>query len=326
VGRWSGLSSADRRGILVRAAGDLARDPDPGGLLAGRLGVSPEELSFHFQDLPLRFGRALEDPASVFLDPKIREPGVLVLAPAWAELLAGPASALFAALALGRPVLLVSDPVTPAIAESIAGALERAGLPAGVLGVLHDDGEDALRAALGSPTPTYVLASGFPERLRRLERMATGPADLRALVSKGAVVPGTADLARAATEIVDAAFGRARTLSGQLPGQVGRVTVPPRVFSRFTEELLAVLRASEDLARPVPVVDRESEEELRRVRVLGLDEGATLIFTPAGSPDDEGDAILAPSVFTNVEERMRLASLARPASVLCLLRGDAPKP
>lgn len=347
---WWGLSHARRREILARAARDLADDPDPGGLLALRLGLSPDELSLHFQDLPERLGRAIEEPAASFLDPRIRERGLLILAPAWAELLSAPASALLAALALGRAVLVVSDPVAPTIAESIAGALARAGLPAGVLGVLHDDGEDALRAALGSSFPTYVLASGFPERVRRLERMAARPdgvrfgagvsdgpgvaVDMRTLRSRSAVVAETADLPRGAAEIAQAAFGRAGTLSGQLPGQVGRVSVHPRVFSRFTEELLAVLRASTDLDRPVPVVDEESEVELRRARVLGLDEGATLIFdgraqestgsSDAGeaSPDDLDDAILAPSVFTNVEERMRLASLTRPTSILCLLRGD----
>ncbi|MFN0006293.1 MAG: aldehyde dehydrogenase family protein [Planctomycetota bacterium] len=347
---WWELGSAGRSEILVRAARDLSRDPDPGGRLALRLGVSEGELSSHLQDLPERLGRALEDPAASSLDPRIRERGLLVLAPAWAELVSGPASALFAALALGRTVLVVTDPVAPTIGDSFAVALARAGLPDGVLGVLHDDGLDALRAALGSAVPTFVLASGFPERVRRLERMTPRPGvtrfgagvsddpglavDLRILGSRSAAVAGDADLARRAAEIAESAFGRARTLSGQLPGQVGRVSIHPRVFSRFTEELLAVLRGSADLERPVPVVDEESQVELRRARVLGHDEGATLIFggrapeAPVSgngneaSPDDQDDAILAPSVFTNVEQRMRLASLARPSSLLCLLRGD----
>ena len=350
-GAWWALGIPARREILARAARDLAADPDPGGRLALRLGLSREELAPHLRPLPELLARALEDPAAIFPDGRIAERGLLLLAPAWGELAAGPASALFAALALGRTALAVSDPVAPSIPDAFAGALLRAGLQPGVLGVLHDDGEDALRAALGSSLPTYVLASGFPERVRRLERMAgrTGGAsfgagvrivpgtaiDLRTLHSSSQVVDESEDLAQRAVEIADAAFGRSCALSGQLPGQVGRVSVHRRVFSRFTEELLAALRKSDDLDRPVPIVDRESEEELRRARVLGLDEGATLIFDgrayesagkeaalPEGSsPDDPDEAILAPSVFTNVEERMRLASLVRPTSILCLLRG-----
>lgn len=357
---WWTLGRAGRREILARAARDLADDPDPGGLLALRLGLSGDELSTHFQDLPERLERALADPAAAFLDRRITERGLLLLAPAWGELVSAPASALFAALVLGRAAIAVSDPVAPTIAESLVDALARAGLPGGVLAVLHDDGDDALRAAAGSGVPTYVLGSGFPERVRRLERMAGRPGgagfgagvrtvpvaaiDLRILRSRSCVVAGSEDLARRAAEIADQAFGRSRTLSGQLPGQVGRVSVHPRAFSRFTEELLVVLRKSDDLDRPVPIVDRESEDELRRARVLGLDEGATLIFDgrayeptgtdgsagaegtgagPAGSsPDDLDEAILAPSVFTNVEERMRLASLVRPTSILCLLRDE----
>ena len=348
---WWTLGATGRREILARAARELAHAPDPGGVLALRLGLAPAELARHFEDLPERLVRVLEDPAASFPDRRIAERGLLLLAPAWGDLVAAPACAVFAALLLGRTVLHVSDPVAPSIAESLAEALARAGLPGGVLSVLHDDGDDSVRAAIESDAPTYVLASGFPERVRRLERaigrsgasfgagvrsQAGAAIDLRVLRSRGAAVALGEDLAARAAELVDQAFGRSRTLSGQLPGQVGRVTVHPRAFSRFTEELLLVLRKSDDLDRPVPIVDRESEEELRRARILGLDEGATLIFDgraygSAGdgtgeepSPEDQDDAILAPSVFTNVEERMRLASLARPTSLLCLLRGGEP--
>jgi acyl-CoA reductase-like NAD-dependent aldehyde dehydrogenase len=79
------------------------------------------------------------------------------------------------------------------------------------------------------------------------------------------------------------------------------------------------------------------------VRFLGLDENATLIFdggdavngSAANGPEPTAqapaprsssigeDAILAPTVFTNVEERMRIASFGRPIPVLCLLRAGS---
>jgi acyl-CoA reductase-like NAD-dependent aldehyde dehydrogenase len=245
------------------------------------------------------------------------------------------------------------------IGDALATALERAGLPKGVLSVVHDDGEDALRAALQSGAASYVRASGYPNRIRRLERLAAGgngaefgsglsrsstaapgPAlEMRILRSKTAVVRSAEDPAARAAEIVEGAFGRSASLSGQLPGQIGRVACSDRSFSKFTELLLAELRKSPDVSRPAPIVERESEDRLRRVRVLGLDEGATLIFdgedvdggeqlikegagetAPAASPRSQADAMLAPMVFTNVEERMRLTLLGRPLPLLCLLR------
>ena len=232
------------------------------------------------------------------------------------------------------------------IAESIASALERAGLPGGVLSVLHDDGEDTLRSAIGGARATFFRASGYPLRVKRVERLAFGgdgsgsdfgaglrhpPAlavELAIVRVRSQVVRSTEDPAARAAEIARAAFGRSETFSGQLDGQCARAVCAERSFSRFTEALLAELRRSPDVARPVPLVERESEEHLRRVRVLGLDENATLIFDgesrPGGavpaSPAKAGDAILAPTVFTNVEERMRLAWLGRPIPLLCLLR------
>ena len=347
---WRSIDAPQRRAILERAAVELSREPDPGGLLAARLGLERSELDPHLAAIPGTLDAALRDPAAAFESPRAAEPGLLLLLPAWSELVVPVAEALFSAFALGRSVILLSDPHAPMIADALAAALERGGLPPGVLSVVHDDGEDALRAALRSGAASYVRASGYPSRIRRLERitarsggadfgaglaLSNGPAvELGILRCKTAVVRSSENPASLAIEVVDRAFGRSRSLSGQLPGQIGRVVCPERSFSRFTEALLAELRRSRDVAQPAPIVERESEDRLRRARILGLDEGATLIFDgedlptagngdPARSPaapSTSGEAILAPTVFTNVEERMRLTLLGRPLPLLCLLR------
>jgi acyl-CoA reductase-like NAD-dependent aldehyde dehydrogenase len=311
---------------------------------------------------------ALRDPLAAFENRRIAEEGLLLFAPAWSELVAPAAAALTSALLLGRTVLVVSDPHAPMVAEALVAALGRAGLPGGVLSLVHDDGEDALRAAIGSGAASYTRASGYPRRVRRFERLAsihihadfgsgveTSPAptvDLRILRSRSTIVRSSEDPAERAAEIVERSFGRSRSLSGQLPGQIARALCDERILSRFTEALLAELRRSHDVAHPAPLVERESEDHLRRVRVLGLDEGATLIFdgddlqalstggVAAGgadphriepdaaprSPAAAWDAILSPTVFTNVEERMRLSLLGRPVPLLCLLRVPADQP
>jgi len=358
-GRWTLLGLEGRRGILERASRELAGDPDPRGLVGARLGVEPRELAPHLLAIPESLDRALRDPIATFGSRRIAEEGLFLFAPAWSDLVAPTAAALFSALLLGRTVLLVSDPGVPMLAEAIVAALERAGLPEGVLSLVHDDGDDALRSAFASGAASYTRASGYPTRVRRLERLAAqslssssgagfgagvqpalAPAvDFRVLRAASTFVRSDEDPAARAAQVMDAAFGRSTTLSGQLPVQAGRALCHERSFSRFAEALLACLRKSPDVASPVPLVERESEVHLRRVRVLGLDEGATLIFDgddthprPAAapgagteeaadrSPVETLEASLSPTVFTNVEERMRLAHLGRPAPLLCLLR------
>src|SRR5262249_43693750 len=240
----------------------------------------------------------------------------------------------------GRTAVLFSDPAAPMIADAIGLALDRADAPAGTLSVVHDDGDDALRAAVDTGAVAHLRASGAPSRIRRLERMlvAAGPdrsppAHLKLLRARCTLVRSSEDPAQRAAEIVAASLGRSSSLSGQLPGRIARAVCAERSISRFTECLLAELRRNPDVRDPVPLVDRDGDDHLRRVRVLGLDEGATLIFDgedllalraaeadPARSLAAGAEAILAPTVFTNVEERMRLAPPGRPVPLLCLLR------
>jgi acyl-CoA reductase-like NAD-dependent aldehyde dehydrogenase len=373
---WRSLGSERRRAIVARAAEELAREPDPKGLFAARIGADPSEVSPHGRGIPAHLAPALDDPAAAVANPRAAEPGLLLFAPAWCELYESPALSLFSALLLGRTVVFMSDPHAPMIADAFAAALDRAGLPRGVLSVVHDDGDDALRAAFAGGAATWVVGSGYPGRVRRLEKLAScGPpadfgagvratarcfAELRILRSRTLVLDSGHDLDARADEVARHAFGRSATLSGQLAGQIARVVCPERRFSKFTETLLARLRSSADVLRPIPLVERASVDLLRRVRFLGLDENATLIFDggdalanrSAGAPSSPAvaetrspapestsrapesstrtpesasrtlgeDAILSPTVFTNVEERMRISSFGRPIPVLCLLR------
>jgi aldehyde dehydrogenase (NAD+) len=355
---WSSAGIERRRLVLERAARELASGPDPGNLLAARIGADPSEIAPHGNALAPQLARALVDPSGVLSNPRAAEPGLCLFAPAWGELYEAPAAALFALLLLGRTVVFVSDPHAPMIADAFAAAFERADLPRGVLSVVHDDGEDALRAVFASGSATYVLGSGYPGRIRRLEKLAASSGasgfgagvgeaaralDLRILRSRALSLRSSDDLAARAEEVERRSFGRSATFSGQLPGQLARIACPERTFSRFTEILLARLRKSADVLRPIPLVERSSADLLRRVRFLGLDENATLIFdggdalngsavhdpdsgSPAPPPRSSSigeDAILAPTVFTNVEERMRIASFGRPIPVLCLLRAGS---
>ncbi len=249
---------------------------------------------------------------------------------------------LFTPLASGLPTLLLSDPLMPFLADEMCLALERAGLPPGVLGVLHDDGMTVLRAAAARPDVVRVRVRGtrrWIDAAREADaRRESTPrpeegfgAGVRAdelprvvgreLVDRTFVVRSGSDPDGAAEEVVRRAFGALESWSGQAEGSVGRVLCHQRIFSRFTEALLATLDELVGEGGGLPALDPELWDERAERLSLGLDEGATLIRgEPAGSRRPRRDAILAPSVFTNAEPRMRLAHPGAPSGVLVLLR------
>ncbi|MEE8469467.1 MAG: hypothetical protein V3T22_13495, partial [Planctomycetota bacterium] len=344
---WASRAPLERCAILSSALQILGTDPDPGNCIARTLGLPPAELARRAARLPRRVGlpqvgRAGGDVAGS-APPAPSDPGggLALVHRHWSELHEGAAGALCSELAAGRVVLLLGDPRVPALADRLAVALVAAGVPAGALAVLHDDADDTLRAALISGAFERVVASGHGSDesvlARSIETLSGQSAFGRGVLDTSlpelvftrlecgrARVRRGDDPAQRAREVARAAFGSSQTMSGQLPGQVGVVTVDPRRLSVFTAELLVALEV-EQLAEPcLPFVDRGLGALLEGQRDLGLDEGATLIHEGLRSgsrPSGEG-AKLARLIFTNVEPRMRLLAGGRPAPLLLLVREE----
>jgi acyl-CoA reductase-like NAD-dependent aldehyde dehydrogenase len=249
----------------------------------------------------------------------------------WSELLAGVWNEVAPLLVAGRTVLLLSDPHAPELAARVALAFADAGLPPDALALVHDDSGACLEAAARDERISSFHVSGPASVVRPLERrlaarrkpeFGAGLDDthrLHVLRNRAHVVTRDEDITSAATAVIHGAFGRGSALSGQAPHSIGRVLCHERVFSHFTAELLAQLAASRDAREPLALLERELVDDARRMYELGLDEGATPIFTAAESMGADA-RFHFPVVFTNVEEHMRLARVSRPAPVLRLMR------
>jgi acyl-CoA reductase-like NAD-dependent aldehyde dehydrogenase len=250
---------------------------------------------------------------------------------------------LFVPLSGGLPTLLLSDPAMPFLADELCVALDEAGLPSGVLSVLHDDGATILRAAAARPEVKRVIVRGTAQLIQTAREAfdrrppVPGADDAsfgagvpgrgayrfrgRPLCDRTFVVRSGSDPDGAAEEVVRRGFGPLETWSGQLDGSVGRVLCHERIFSRFSEALLGTLEELATEGRGLAALDPAIWDEIGARVSLGLDEGATLILgEPTGSRRPRRDAILTPSVFTNAEPRMRLLRPGLPASVLVLMR------
>lgn len=333
---WRALTPearADKLGEVL----DLWEDEGAGeARFASALGLEPEELDGSC-DAALELG-----------DELIAEPGPaaaagLTLARAAAGGLgAGLVRVTFPSLLEGSGVLLLSDADAPELAVGFCELLEDVGLPSGLVALVHDDASTSLRAALSSGQVSRIALAEPAERIaavqRVLERAEQSPAVTSSGFGSGLLGVEAPELVAAtlrqrqrvvhledspeavAAEVAEGAFGRG-VLAGQASGAIGSVLCHERLFSRFTEALLA---AVDELPPRCGLFDSGLVQHLSGRLRLGLDEGATLIRGGAGeatgSRRRSSDAILGASVFTNVEPRMSLARADRPAPVLCLLR------
>ncbi|MCZ6599156.1 MAG: aldehyde dehydrogenase family protein [Planctomycetota bacterium] len=321
---WAERSSAERAGVLRVAAAWLEEDHVGAELCAAALGAEVGEILPH-----LRGCRELVESR---LPPPESAEGIVVLHLEWTELARGILLRAVDALGAGRAVLLFSDPRLPLVADRVALALEHGGLPAGAFAVVHGAGDDALATALDVPAVRALVASGTQRRIEALRRLAESREgdgevvlELEVPVNATVEVEAGVDVGGVAAEIVDGAFGRARTLSGQLPGRLGLVQCDPRVLPELTAALLAALDENDDVQDPIPLIDREAVREIQAVWRLGLDEGATLIAGGDAMGSTAGERRVLSTVFTNVEPGMQLADTLAPGPLLCLLRGPEPE-
>jgi hypothetical protein len=298
----SGIARVDlveRLRELARPAG--AADP------AGAPGWSGAEWAEHLCE---------EWPAAPALPSPVE--GVVCVAPHASELALEPLVRVLVHLERGERVLLVAPKEFVELAEVWKAVL--AGIPGWAC--VEDDGLGVLRALLANPEVRGFEASGPPARVSELAELVQGSEgrvalELRTLRNRSLLVRRADDAEECAKSAARRAFGRVSALSGQRAGALGRVVCHERSFSRFSAALLAELARTGDFERqteferPVPLLERETRTHLAAARALGLDEGATLVLAGREPPA---------SVFTNVDERLQLATLARCAPLLVLMR------
>jgi hypothetical protein len=344
---WRQLDRPGRARALAEVL-DRWQD-DPAGLdaIAAQLGFGEGQLDDHLEAALVAGDRCLATGSErgEADDPR----PLLVRAPA-GEFLAGLVRASLPGLLDGRAVLFLSDPDLPDLAREFLQQLVGDERLAGAVSLLHEDRSTCLALALSSDAFARAHApgarrlglsvprgapslpalspggSGFGGGVFDVERRRATAVDDAPLSNSALAVLHGDDPVEAAARVVRLAFDPLVSLSGQLEGQVGRVACHERHLSRFTQALLAELeRLGESPSCPLFTFGlRQHCGELRR---LGLDEGATLIEDgldpPTGFRGGSREAILAPSVFTNVEPTMEVARPSRPAPILALLRAGS---
>ena len=327
---WQELSSVERADGLRRVLQHLREDRAWCEHLQQLLGLQSVEIQAEYAALDAlikgtQVGATKGAAGDTTTGDVATEVGVVFAR--WTDLVSGLFSRILAQLERDRGVVVVSDDRWPAGADALGAAFSAAGMPTGLLSIIHGVSKPIRTALEGAlATEVNVSVEDFPNLRNVSVRYAL---DLGSLDrgNHSFIVRDEAELDEAVAHVIERAFGRAATFSGQRSDRVARVICNVRRFSAFCESLVSALENSVDVNEPLPLIDGEALKTTRSLWNLGLDEGATLIFggesfkSPAGSRSR--DPRVWPAVFTNVDSEMALSRFRETAPVLCLIRAES---
>ena len=295
------LMSREMGKVLAEAGGDVQEAIDMSMYMGGegrRLfgHTTPSELRDKFQM-------------------SIRMPvGVVGAITPWNFPIAIPAWKLAPALVAGNTVVLKPAEDTPLLAERFVALLGEAGMPDGVVNLVHGFGEEAGERLVRHPDVPIITFTGSRETGVAVTKAAADGlkhVHLELGGKNAIVVMDDADLDLAVEGIVWSAFGT----SGQRCTAASRVIVHRAVYGELQSRLVERAEgmrigpgweADTDLG---PVINREALEKIHSYTGIGSEEGAKLLT--GGEPATDGDLgkgfYYRPTIFADVEPGMRIA-------------------
>jgi aldehyde dehydrogenase (NAD+) len=321
---WS-RSTPQHRFDILDLAGDetLRRKQELGELLAREEGKTLAEgigeaaragqLLKFFAGETLRFGGERMPSVRPGIEVDItREPlGVVGLITPWNFPLAIPAWKIAPALAYGNCVVFKPADLVPGCAWAIAEILQRAGVPEGVFNLVMGRGSVVGEALLESPDVAAIsftgsvdtgkhVAARCAERLARFQLEMGGKNPL--------IVLDDADLPTA----VNCAINGAYFSTGQRCTASSRLIVTEGIHDRFVDamvdglEKLKVDHALKDGTQIGPVVDQSQLDQDLKYLEIGKQEGAKLACGGERLSRDTEGFYLAPALFTETRNDMRI--------------------
>jgi alpha-ketoglutaric semialdehyde dehydrogenase len=240
--------------------------------------------------------------------------GVVGAITPWNFPIAIPSWKMAPALVCGNTVVLKPAEDTPALAERFVELFDEAGVPPGVVNIVHGYGETAGDALVRHPGVPIITFTGSRE---------TGVAVTKAAADKlkhvhlelggknAIIVLDDADLDLAVEGIIWSAFGT----SGQRCTAASRVIAHEKIYDALQSKLVAAaerLRLGpgwDDATDVGPVINKAAIEKIHAYTKIGSDEGARLLT--GGEIATDGDLgqgfFYRPTIFGDVDAQMRIA-------------------
>ncbi|HWJ31252.1 MAG TPA: aldehyde dehydrogenase family protein [Gaiellaceae bacterium] len=236
--------------------------------------------------------------------------GVVGAITPWNFPIAIPAWKLCPALVCGNTVVLKPAEDTPLLAQRFVDLLHEAGLPEGVVQIVHGFGEEAGEALVRHPDVPVITFTGSRETGVLVTKAAADElkhVHLELGGKNAIIVMDDADIDLAVDGIVWSAFGTA----GQRCTAASRVIVHRGVYDTLQAKLVARAERMrigapwEDETEIGPVINEAAVEKIHSYTGIGRNEGAKLL---TGGERVEGHGFYyRPTVFADVEPQMRIA-------------------
>lgn len=245
----------------------------------------------------------------------LREPvGVCGLVTPWNFPVAIPSWKSLPALVAGNTLVLKPSEETPGCATAFVEALVEAGIPPGVVNLVHGTGEEAGAALVAHPDVAAISFTGSGETGRRIQAIAAPMLKRTHLElggKNGVVVLDDADLDFAVRAILWSAYGT----SGQRCTAASRVIAQAGIHDKLVERLAEGakrLRIGNGWTPGVqvgPLVRPWAVEKVEKYVKIGLDEGAKLVAggRRPSDPALKGGFFYEPTVFAGAAPTMRIA-------------------
>jgi 1-pyrroline-5-carboxylate dehydrogenase len=194
------------------------------------------------------------------------------------------AAPITAALVTGNTVVFKGSSDTPYDGWKTAELFAEAGLPAGVFNYVSGPGDTVGQELLDNPGINgWTFTGSYQVGMNVYRTAANGRYPRPAIIEMGGknptIVSSTADLSRAATGVMRAAFG----MDGQKCSACSRVYVQEEVYDEFKEKLLEMTRAIK-VADPTrrdafmgTVINKKAYEDYQRYMEKARTDGEVLV-------------------------------------------------
>ncbi len=320
---WRLVPAPERGNILFRFAQLLEqRKPELSDLMTREMGKVKAEaggdvqeaidMSYYMGGEGRRlFGQTTPSELRDKFMMSVRMPvGVVGAITPWNFPIAIPAWKLCPALVCGNTVVLKPAEDTPLLAQRFVDVLHEAGLPEGVVQIVHGFGEEAGDALVRHPDVPVITFTGSRETGVLVTKNAADElkhVHLELGGKNAIIVMDDADVDLAVDGILWSAFGTA----GQRCTAASRVIVHRGVYDELQRKLVAGAEKMrigapwEDDTQIGPVINETAVEKIHSYTEIGKDEGAKLL---TGGERVEGHGFYyRPTVFADVDAGMRIA-------------------
>lgn len=336
-GAWGGLT-ATRRGQLLRRLADLIVEHAPrlaeieqrdNGKLSSEVVAQVRYMGDYFHYYAGLADKVESkviptDKQGVFTYTRYEAKGVVAIITPWNSPLTLTSWKLAPALAAGCTAVIKPSEFTSASMLEFAALFEKAGFPSGVVNVVTGFGPEVGEPLVAHPDVAHIGFTGGESAGKRIYEAAARNLKTVTLELGGKspnIIFDDADLDQAVKGVVSGIFAA----SGQSCQAGSRVLVQESIHDELLRRLVDFVSTARlgDPTRPDtqigPISTRPQFEKILDYIRIARDEGARCVLGGKARGDLGAGQFIEPTIFTGVDNRMRIAQEEVFGPVLCVI-------